>query len=243
MNKGDLVVVPYSSEFYIAEVEGAAMYDLNKIGMGTAYRRPVRWLNDKKPIRRDLAKSALISRMKTQGTCAYATDLLDEIKECLQIAASGQTPTFQTDLQSRLIQETLKELRSGRMDSFGFEKLIQTVLTGLGAQDARIVPRGQDKGADIMATFHVAGAFRQVIAVQAKHWQPQPPVGKAVVEQLIKGIEAESANLGIVITSGTISDEATDTAEKYYNEKGIKIELVDGEQLAKLIIENGIRTG
>lgn len=242
MNKEDLVVVPYKSEFYVAEVKGDATYDSNKIDLGTAYRRPVMWLNNKKPIRRDSAKSALISRMKTQGTCARATDLLDEIKACLQIASSGQTPTFKTDLQSSLIQATLKELHSGRMDSFGFERLIQTVLIGLGAQDVRIVPRAQDKGADIMATFRVAGAFSQVIAVQAKHWQPEPPVGKEVVEQLIKGIEAESANLGIVITSGTISNEATIIAEKYYDENGIKIELVDGEQFAKIIIENGIRT-
>lgn len=242
MNKGDLVVVPYRSEFYVAEIEGPAIYDAKKVANDTSYRRPVKWLNGKKSIRRDLAKSALISRMKIQGTCAYATDLLAEIKECLKIVSSDQTPTFQNDLQTRLIRETLTELRSGRMDSFGFERLIQTVLTGLGADDARIVSRSQDKGADILATFRVAGAFRQVVAVQAKHWQPEPPVGKEVVEQLIKGIEAESANLGMVITSGAISAEATTAAEKYYEDKGIRIELVDGEQFAKLIVENGIRT-
>lgn len=241
MNKGDFVVVPHWSEFYVAEVEGPAIYDETKITDDTAYRRPVIWLNNNKAIRRDLAKSALISRMKTQGTCAYATDLLAEIIECIQLGSTGQVPTFQTDLQTRLIRETLAELRSGRMDSFGFERLIQTVITGLGADDARIIPRSQDKGADILATFRVGGAFRQVIAIQAKHWQPDPPVGKDVVEQLIKGIEAESANLGMVITSGAISDEAVAAAEKYYEDKGIRIELVDGEQFAKLIIENGIR--
>jgi len=242
MNKGDLVVVPHWSEFYVAEIDGSPTYDSSKADDDTSYRRPVKWLNDKRPIRRDVAKSALISRMKTQGTCAYATDLLDEIKECLQIASSGLTPTFQSDLQTRLIRETLAEMRSGRMDSFGFERLIQTVLTGLGADDARIVPRGQDKGADVLATFLVAGAFRQVVAVQAKHWQSEPPVGKEVVEQLIRGIEAESANLGMVITSGIISEEAATAADKYYEDKGIRIELVDGEQFAKLIVENGIRT-
>lgn len=241
MNKGDLVVVPYGSEFYVAEVDGSATYDSQKTDDDTSYRRPVTWLNDKKPIRRDIAKSALISRMKTQGTCAYATDLLPEIKECLQIASSGQIPTFQIDLQTRLIKETLNELRSGRMDSFGFERLIQTVVNGLGADDARIIPRGQDKGADIVATFRVARAFRLIVAIQAKHWQPEPPVSTEVVEQLIKGIEAESANLGMIITSGTISDEAVTAAEKYYDDKGIRIELVDGEQFAKLIVENGIR--
>lgn len=242
MNKGDIVVVPHWYEFYVAEVKGPAIYDKTKVADDTAYRRPVKWLNNKKAIRRDSVKSALISRMKTQGTCAYATDLLAAINECIQIASSGQMPTFQTDLQTRLIRETLAELRSGRMDSFGFERLIQNVITGLGADDARIIPRGQDKGADILAIFRVAGAFRQVIAIQAKHWQPDPPVGKEIVEQLIRGIEAESANLGMVITSGAISEEAVSAAEKYYEDKGIRIELVDGEQFAKLIVENGIQT-
>ncbi len=242
MDIGDLVVVPHCSEFYVAKIEGPAIYDTNKVTDDTAYRRSVKWLNGKKPIPRNLAKSALISRMKTQGTCADATDLLDEINECLQIASSGKAPIFKTDLQSRFTRETLNELHSGRMDSFGFERLIQTVLTNLGAEDVKIVPRNQDKGADILATFRVAGAFRQVIAVQAKHWKPDPPVGKEVVEQLIAGIEAEAANLGMVITSGTISDEAVNAAEKYFDENGIKIELVDGVQFAKLIVEHGIQT-
>lgn len=243
MNKEDIVVVPYLAEFYVAKIEGDATYDEDKIDDDTAYRRSVKWLNNKEPIPRNLAKSALISRMKTQGTCAYASDLIDEIKECLTLVKIGKKPTFQGDLQVRLVKETLDEMRSGRMDSFGFEKLIQTILFGLGAEDARIIPRSQDKGADIVASFSVAGSFNQVVAVQAKHWQPDPPVGVEVVSQLIKGIEAESANLGMVITSGTISNESYEAADKYFEEKGIKIELVDGEQFAKLIVEHGIKTG
>ena len=42
------------------------------------------------------------------------------------------------------------------MDNFGFERLIETVLHGLGAVDTKIVPRSKDKGIDIYATFLVA---------------------------------------------------------------------------------------
>jgi hypothetical protein len=66
-------------------------------------------------------------------------------------------------------------------------------------------------------------------------------VGKDAVDQLIKGIEAESADLGMVVTSGSISDEAGQAAEKYLSEKAIRIELVDGELFAKLIVEHGIQ--
>lgn len=242
MKPEDLVVVPYGSEFFVAKIKGPATFDPTKVDEDSAYRRCVEWLNNKKPISRQLARSALLSRMKTQGTCADATDLLDEIRECLDLVSRGEKPTFQRDLQFRLIREVLAEMRGGRIENFGFERLIQTVLTDLGAEEVRIVPRSEDKGADLVATFRVAGAFQQRIAVQAKHWQPDPPVGRDVVEQLIRGIEAEAANLGMVITSGAISDEATQAAEQHFEDKGVRIELVDGEQFAKLIVEHGIRT-
>jgi len=243
MNNGDRVVVPYGSDFYVAEINGKAFYDKTKEAEDSAYRRPVIWLNGKKTIPRSLAKSALISRMKTQGTCADATDLLQEINECLEITTSGKEPSFESDLQDRLIRETLEELRSGRMDSFGFERLIETVLRRLGAVYTRIVPRNQDEGVDIFAIFRVAGVFRQVVAIQAKHWQPKPPVDSSIVEQLIRGMDAaqEPVSLGMIITSGTIGDDATAAATAYAEDEGIPIELVDGEQFAKLIVEHGIR--
>lgn len=241
MKPGDLVVVPYGADFFVAEVSGPATYNRAKVNDDSAYRRAVRWLNGGKPISRQLARSALVSRMKTQGTCADATDLLDEIKECLGLAEGGQTPTFQTDLQARLIREVLTEMRSGRIESFGFERLIQTVLRGLGAEEVRIVPRSQDKGADLMATFRVAGVFQQVVAVQAKHWQPEPPVSKGDIDQLVRGMEAENADLGWFATSGTFSDDAVDYVSQLQEDEGRRIVLVDGEFLASLIVETGLK--
>ena len=240
MTAGDLVVVPYGTSFYVAEVVGSATYDAKKKADDTAYRRAVKWLNDKKPLSRQIARAALLSRMKVQGTTADATDLVEEIRECLVVAARSAVPTFQRDLKARLIREVLDEMRSGRIESFGFERLLQSVLLGLGALECRIVPRKEDKGADLVASFRVAGAIQVNVAVQAKHWQPTPPVDGNVVKQLITGIEAEEADLGMVVTSGSISEDAARVAQEYFDETGVRIELVDGEQLAKLIVENGI---
>jgi predicted Mrr-cat superfamily restriction endonuclease len=84
MKRDDLVVVPYGRDFYVAKVSKPAIYDETKVEDGSAYRRCVHWLNGAKPISRQVARSALLSRMKTQGTSANATDLLDEIRECLR---------------------------------------------------------------------------------------------------------------------------------------------------------------
>ena len=148
MNEGDLVVVPHGSEFYLAKVTGSATHNDSNIDDDTAYRRQVNWLNNKKAIPRKFAKAALISRMKNQGTCARATDLLPEIIDCLELAKEGAKPTFQEDLKLRLVDETIDEIRNGRMDDRRFETLIKDILIGLGAVEARIIPRRDDKGAD-----------------------------------------------------------------------------------------------
>lgn len=241
IKQGDLIVTPHRSGFYVGRVDGEATHDPTKILEDTAFRRKVEWLNGKQPIPRALARAALQSRMKIQGTCAYATDLLDEIRGCLDLASRQETRRFDADLRDRLTREALNEIRSGRLDSYGFENLVRTLLASLGAEEARVVPRLEDKGADIVATFIVAGAFRLLVAVQAKHFQPEPPVGPDVIKQLVHGLEAESANLGMVVTSGSFSDDAVAAAEAYFDEKGIKIELVDGEQLATMIVEQGLR--
>jgi predicted Mrr-cat superfamily restriction endonuclease len=240
MRLGDLVVVPHGANFYVAEITGEAFYDETKKEDDSAYRRPAVWLNGKQPLPRTLARAALISRMKSYGTCTEAKDLVDEIRECLQLAQSGTTPSFKSDLQTGLVHETLRQLRSGRMESYGFERLIEAVLQRMGATTTRILPRRDDKGADIVATFQIAGFFNQIVAIQAKHWQASPPVGKHVVEQLITGLEAEDASLGMVVTSGTIGPDAIERAKQYTEDKGVLIELVDGEQFAKLIVEHGI---
>ena len=243
MEKDDLVVVPHGSSFYVGRVTGAAFYDKSKVDDDSAYRRPVEWLNGKKPIPRKHAKSALVSRMKIRGTCADATDLVEQIKGCVDIVETGKAPSFENDLESILADKTLEELRSGRMEERGFEKLIETVLGGLGAVKTRIVPRIEDVGIDIYATFLVAGIFQQEVGVQAKHFQPDPPVSAEVVDELIRGIErgGVQVTLGMVITSGTFSDGAIARVEEYGDEKGVPIELVDGEQFAKLIVEHGLR--
>ena len=240
MEVGDLVVVPYWNGFYVAEIATPATYADKYIEEDSSYRRGVRWLNDKQPIPRKFAKAALQSLMKFQGTSVDASAAVDDIRACLDFATSGEAPTFTSDFQNSLVHAALAELRSGRLENYGFERLLQTVLMDLGAKEVKVIPRAKDKGADLLATFLVAGAIQQLVAVQAKHWQPDPPVGKDVVLQLVNGIEAEGADLGMVVTSGTISEQATNAAKEYADNGGVHIELIDGEQLARLIVENGI---
>lgn len=238
MKPGDLVVVPHPGVFYVAEITGEATHGSQAHNL---YRRPVRWLNGKQAIPRKVARAAMQSRMKIYNSCADAGDLVDAILECVGLAATGASPTFHQDLHSRLISETIAEIRAGRLDSYGFESLIQDVMLSLGATQCPITARSKDYGADLVATFLLAGVFELRIAIQAKHYyKTDIPLGPEVVAEVIRGLEEENANLGMIITAGKLSDDAAVAAQAYFDEKGIKIELVDGEQFASLIVERGL---
>lgn len=242
MSRLDLVVIPHGPHFYVGVIAGEAFYDESKVSKDSAYRRPVKWVNKRKPIPRSQARAALISRMKAYQTCVGARDLIDDIKEAVRSSSDRGPQTFEEDLRRRLKKEALEEIRSGRIDSYGFERLIESVLVSLGASETSVIPRQNDKGADLVASFLIAQTSKVVLAVQAKHYQPKPPIGRNVIEQLLSGMQAESADLGWVVTSGTFSSEARQFAEELQLERGIRIELVDGEQLASLVIEAGFKS-
>lgn len=240
MNVGDYIIIPHGSEFYIAEIKSEPFYLENKVNEDTAYRRDVTWLNEKKSIPRRIAKIALQSRMKSQQTCAYAQDLIGEIEEIINDLKSDKKHTFNSDLRGKLVETTLNEIRTGRIDNFDFERLIQKVLYALGAHEVKIIPRNQDKGADLIAEFEIAKTFKYTLAVQAKHYQPYPPISVEPINQLKVGMEVEDANLGWVVTSGVFSQEAIDYSKFLYDEEGLEIQLIDGESLASFIIEAGL---
>jgi len=243
MERGHLVVVPHGPEFYVAEISGDAYHDPSKADNDTAFRRPVQWLNNKKPIPRRLARVALQSRMKIQNTSADATDLIDDIRDTLRNASDGKTPTFEEDLRIHLIDATLHEMRTGRIENYGFERLIKAVLQSLGAKETEIVPRSLDKGADIVATVRAANSFDFRLAVQVKHYGAEPPVGKEEIDQLVRGMAFENADLGWFATSGTFSEEAAEYVSQLEEDSNLRIVLVDGEFLASMIVENGLITG
>ena len=123
MNIGDLVIVPSGNSFYIAQVEGPARYEKQFVADDTAHRRKVKWLNNKEPIPRKYAKSALQSRMKAYQTCVDATDLIDEIEDVIAYASKDDKLNFAQELRQNLIEQTRSELCSGRINDYGFESL------------------------------------------------------------------------------------------------------------------------
>lgn len=80
MRKGDLVVVPYGNQFYLAEVDGDAYYVPQKVGEDRAYRRPVKWLKNYQPFERAVFPG-LRKVLKARQTCTSCDAQLAEVEK------------------------------------------------------------------------------------------------------------------------------------------------------------------
>ncbi len=250
MQPGDWVVVPSGGgKFYVAEIAaGPPIYDDSKAALDadSSYRRLVTWLNDKQPLLRSAARSRLISRMKIRQTSANAKDLIEEIHEALVLASASEKPTkedtqklFADEVRRKMVEAALKEIQQGYMDERKFEGLVATVLKRAGASSVEIVPRQNDKGVDVKATFQIGGITPIEVGVQAKYYKGN--VGQGAIDQLIKGLKAEDLTTGWLVTSGEIPEELDSYLESVQTSEELNLATVDGRQLAEMIIDFGLQ--
>jgi restriction system protein len=118
-----------------------------------------------------------------------------------------------------------------------FEYLVVDVLVAMGYggshKDAgQAIGRSHDEGIDGIINEDKLGL--DVVYVQAKRWDST--VGRPVVQAFAGSLEGQRARKGILITTSRFSDDAKEYTRKI--EK--KIVLIDGEQLAQLMIDCGV---
>lgn len=248
MSEEDLVVVPHGAEFHVAEVAGPARFDAARIATDTAHFREVRWLNSKEPFDRKVARSNLRHKMGVgcRGTCGDATYVLSQIQEVVrdfsgeQAVAVPHEPLglFRKDLFQTLAERALSELLEGKMGERDFELFLARLFEHLQGR-ADIRGRSVDKGADLIVEMPLGRSFlSQRIAIQAKYYHPPRRVGIEAVKQLLTGMEAEDVDLGLVITTS----DFTEDAHKFVgsDECDRKVELINGEYLARVIVDQGL---
>ena len=246
MKNGDWVVVPFwGGVFYLAEIAGEAFYDSSEAAYkaDSCHRRPVRWLNNKQPIPRHFAKAKLVSRMKTQQTSAEAGDLIDDIYDALLLAGNTQKGTsseelFASSLRKKISEAVLGEIHEGFMTPQKMEKLVMKVLRAVGASTARQIPTSIDKGVDIIASFPIGPVAQVDVGFQVKCHTGE--TSNELLDQLKTGLEKENLTQGWFVTAGVFSDNAQEYLEKKLEGSGIQISLVDGAQLAAMIIDSGL---
>ena len=137
-------------------------------------------------------------------------------------------------LRAELAHELLERTKKGSPRFF--EKLVLDLLVAMGyggsREDVEHVGRIGDGGID--GTIKEDKLGLDVVYVQAKRWEGT--VGRPVVQGFAGSLEGQRAKKGILVTTSKFAQEAkeyTDRIEK-------KIVLIDGEQLAHLMVDHGV---
>ncbi len=140
------------------------------------------------------------------------------------------------NLRDELAQELLGKLK--KVSPSFFERIVVELIVKMGyggslADAGRAIGRSGDGGIDGIIKEDRLGL--DVIYIQAKRWDDNP-VGRPVVMQFAGALQAQKASKGIFITTSRFTDDA----RNYVSQIGSKIVLIDGEQLANLMIEHDV---
>ncbi len=264
MNKGDRVIVPSWGTFSIYEVmeenatlissqdlkdlkdwsnspihsgENGLLCDSENNVIDLGFLRAVQPIKTGIP-RHGYADAKLTSRMKIRMTNADISDLADSIKKALEAWEKKKPIDLKGEIYAATQKIWLEKIRS-ELNPNKFEKLVSHYFEKIGASEVSIPPKNEANkvgDADVIATFD---ALRTVINIQVKHHTGE--TSGWAIEQITDfsksriGMDDGYQSQYWVISSGdTFSDESYELAIK--NE----IQLIDGIQFAKMLIDSGI---
>ncbi len=167
-----------------------------------------------------------------------------EIESEIKLPQS-EPPTDQTpeDALAAAYQKLRKNLEAELLDQIKaaspafFERLVIDLLVAMGyggsRQDAgRAIGRSGDGGIDGIIKEDKLGL--DVIYVQAKRWEGT--VGRPEIQKFAGALQGQRAGKGVFITTSGFTREA----EEYANVINSKIILIDGEQLASLMVDHNV---
>lgn len=118
-----------------------------------------------------------------------------------------------------------------------FERLVIDLLVKMGyggtrKEAGKAIGRSGDEGIDGIINEDRLGL--DVIYIQAKRWQI--PVGRPEIQKFAGALQGHRAKKGICITTSAFTKDAEDYVAKIDS----KIVLIDGEQLAQLMIDHNV---
>jgi restriction system protein len=136
------------------------------------------------------------------------------------------------DIRKTLAQDILSKIKLCS-PSF-FEKLVVELLVKMGYGGSRTdagkaIGKSGDEGIDGIIKEDKLGL--DIIYIQAKRWENV--VGRPEIQKFVGGLAGQGAKKGIFITTSRFTNEAKD----YIPRNETKIVLIDGEQLASLLID------
>jgi restriction system protein len=163
----------------------------------------------------------------------------DSEEEIVIVETNEQTPEEILDKAYQRIRKSLASELLNRVVDLSptfFERLVVELLVKMGyggsIKDAgKAIGKSGDEGID--GTIKEDKLGLDIIYIQAKRWRPGNVVGRPELHKFVGALAGQGAKKGIFITTSNFTKEALEYTPK--NET--KIVLIDGEQLAQLMID------
>jgi restriction system protein len=160
-------------------------------------------------------------------------------EEIIIVETNEQTPEENLDKAYQRIRKSLASELLNRVVELSptfFERLVVELLVKMGyggsIKDAgKAIGKSGDEGID--GTIKEDKLGLDIIYIQAKRWRPGNVVGRPELHKFVGALAGQGAKKGIFITTSNFTKEALEYTPK--NET--KIVLIDGEQLAQLMID------
>jgi len=162
----------------------------------------------------------------------------DKVSEVTEHTPEEVLESSYQELRNALADELLEQVK--KCSPHFFERLVVELLVAMGyggslADAGQVIGKPGDEGID--GTIKEDKLGLDVLYIQAKRWNTT--VGRPEVQKFAGSMDGFKAKKGVMLTTGTFSKEAQDFV-KHIDKK---IVLIDGEQLAQLMIDYDIGVG
>jgi restriction system protein len=140
-------------------------------------------------------------------------------------------------IETALIHDLLERIRNAPPDFF--ERLMVNLLISMGyggstENAGRTLGRSGDDGVDGVVDQDALGLDR--VYIQAKRYAPGNNIGPGAIRDFFGSLDRHKATKGLFVTTSTFSSSARETAEHLSK----RIVLVDGDELARLMIRHNV---
>jgi restriction system protein len=170
-------------------------------------------------------------------TDSSSGDLVGRVADDAFISPEELIGDASRELHAALASELLERVR--RLDATLFEQLIIELVVAMGyggsrPEAARRLGRSGDNGVDGVIDQDALGLDQ--IYVQAKRYKEGSLVGPSDIRDFFGSLDLKKATKGLFVTASSFTVSARNTASQL----GRRIVLIDGEELARLMIRHSV---
>lgn len=225
--------VMYLTKSLLLEKAGRGKFKIAQRGKDVLNQHPPRI--DNKFLEQFPEYRAFKTKKSKAKAIVASNDMESELAADSDITPEEQLGAAYEELREALADDLLRRVRSGSPKFF--EHLVIRLLLAMGygkgqIERAKVTGKSGDEGID--GVIPQDRLELDMVYVQAK--RHEHAVGPGDIDKFVGSLMRKKATKGVFITSGTF----TDGAERAGKEAAVKLRLIDGDELAELMIDYNV---